>query len=156
MKKSAEFLVSQSFLRGLSSEHLEILARESMHAQFRAGELILEEGALANRFYIILEGHVSIESNVTDDEPLHIQTIGPSGVLGWSWLFPPYHWHFDARAVTPVTAVFFYGVRLREMCDDNPALGYAFMKRISEVVIHRLQAARSDLVTLRQKSTHAG
>jgi CRP/FNR family cyclic AMP-dependent transcriptional regulator len=155
MQKRIDFLATQPFLRDMSREHLELLARESMPSQFKAGELILEEGAPANRFYIILEGHVSIEAHVLDDDPVHIQTIGPGEVLGWSWLFPPYNWHFDARAVTPVKALFFYGVRLREMCEDNPSLGFSFMRRLSEVVIHRLQGVRNDLVALHQKSAHA-
>jgi len=45
---------------------------------------------------------------------VQIQTIGTGDVLGWSWLFPPYYWHFDARAITPVKAIFFYGTALRE------------------------------------------
>ena len=24
-----------------------------------------------------------------------IQTLRAGDVVGWSWLFPPYHWHFD-------------------------------------------------------------
>jgi hypothetical protein len=28
-----------------------------------------------------------------------IQTLGAGEALGWSWLFPPYQWHFSARAV---------------------------------------------------------
>ena len=39
----------------------------------------------------------------------------------WFWLFPPYYWHFDARAVEQTEASFFnkplheqpYGLRLR-------------------------------------------
>jgi hypothetical protein len=67
-------------------------------------------------------------------------------VLGWSWLFPPYLWHFDARAVTPPKAIFFYGTRLRELCEENHDLGYELMKRVSEIVIRRLQATRRELV----------
>ena len=28
-----------------------------------------------------------------------IETIETGEVVGWSWLFPPYRWHFDARAL---------------------------------------------------------
>jgi CRP-like cAMP-binding protein len=72
--------------------------------------------------------------------------LGAGDVLGWSWLFPPYLWHFDARAATPTTAIFFYGTRLRELCDENHDLGYELMKRVSEIVIKRLQATRRELV----------
>ena len=74
-------------------------------------------------------------------------------MLGWSWLFPPYVWHFTARAVEPVRAIFFYGTWLRERCDADPALGYELMKRTTAVVIRRLQAARQQLVSATARPT---
>ena len=67
-------------------------------------------------------------------------------MLGWSWLFPPYYWHFDARAVKPTTAIFIYGTRVRELCENDHDLGYELMRRTAEVVIGRLQSARRRLV----------
>jgi CRP/FNR family cyclic AMP-dependent transcriptional regulator len=75
-----------------------------------------------------------------------IGTVGTGEVLGWSWLFAPYYWMFEARAVTPVRAIFFYGSRLREQCETDHELGYQMMKRTSEVVIGRLQATRRRLL----------
>jgi CRP-like cAMP-binding protein len=80
-----------------------------------------------------------------------IQTIGPGDVLGWSWLFPPYYWNFDARALEPTTAIFFYGTRLRDECEQDKALGYELMKRMTAVAIQRLQATRRQLLALRRK-----
>jgi len=74
-------------------------------------------------------------------------------VLGWSWLFPPYNWHFSARAVEPTTAIFFYGTRLREECEDDPAFGFELMKRVAAIVIQRLQVTRVQLLRLQKEST---
>ena len=41
-------------------------------------------------------------------------------MIGWSWLFPPYVWHFDAQAITDVRATVFDGACLRGKCDDDP------------------------------------
>ena len=70
-------------------------------------------------------------------------------MLGWSWLFPPYYWHFDARALEPTTAIFFYGTRLREQCEQDHDFGYEIMKRMTQVVIQRLQATRKQLLKAR-------
>ena len=48
-----------------------------------------------------------------------IETIGAGDLLGWSWMFPPYVWHFTARAIEPTTAIFFYGSILREYCEKR-------------------------------------
>ena len=55
-------LEAQPFLRGMNTRQLELLAENSMLAEFKAGEKILSEGDAANRFYLILEGLVELES----------------------------------------------------------------------------------------------
>jgi len=145
----AKLIARHPFLEGMKPEHLAILTECAMPAEFKKGELIFREGDPANRFYLIRSGRVELESKVEERDRMLIQTIGPGDVLGWSWLFPPYYWRFDARTTSPVKAIFFYGTRLREQCEQDPAFGYDLMKRTSEVVIKRLQAARRYLVELR-------
>ena len=76
------------------------------------------------------------------------QIIGDGDVLGWSWLFPPFYSHFEARALEPTQSIFLYATRLREECERNYELGYELMKRTVAVVIQRLQATRGRLVEL--------
>jgi CRP-like cAMP-binding protein len=152
MKIDAKALAEQPFFNGLSEPLLEILAKEAMATEFRAGEEIFNEGGPANRFYLICSGVVELEAPTDfEHEPIIVETIGAGSVLGWSWIFPPYCWHFDASAVTPVKAIFFYGTRLREECANNHELGYELTRRISEVTIERLQATRLRLVEQRKK-----
>lgn len=144
--KTTTSLAEQPFLKGMSQQQLELLAENSMLAEFKADERIIYEGGPANRFYLILQGRVDLESSLADGTATHIQTLGAGDVLGWSWLYPPYLWHFDARVVTPTKAIFFYGTRLRELCEENHDLGYELIKRVSEILIRRLQATRRELV----------
>lgn len=146
MKITTTTLAAQPFLNGMNKRQLELLVENSMLAEFKTDERIATQGGPANRFYLILEGQVQLETPVMEGEAMRIQILGPGDVLGWSWLFPPYLWHFDARAVTPTKAIFFYGTRLRELCEENHDLGYELMKRVSEIVIRRLQATRRELV----------
>ncbi|HEV2456191.1 MAG TPA: Crp/Fnr family transcriptional regulator [Verrucomicrobiae bacterium] len=139
-------LAGQPFLKGLATPHLQVLVDDAMPAEFKAGETVFQEGAPANRFYLILNGKVELRSPTdSEDAAIPIDVIEAGGVLGWSWLFPPYSWHFDARAVTPVKAIFFYGTRLREQCEADHELGYEMMKRVSAVVVERLQTTRRRL-----------
>jgi CRP/FNR family transcriptional regulator, cyclic AMP receptor protein len=138
-------LAQHPFLNGLAEEHLRTLEDCAMAASFEPGKLIFREGDPANRFYLITAGKVALET-ATERETTVIQTISAGDVLGWSWLFPPYYWHFDARAVEPTRAIFIYGTRLRELCEQNHELGYQIMKRIADVVIKRLVATRRQLI----------
>jgi CRP/FNR family cyclic AMP-dependent transcriptional regulator len=109
----------------------------------QTGTVIFRKGDTANRFYLIESGKVALESSA-GDQVIRIEEVGGGDLLGWSWIFPPFVWHFDARAIEPTTAIFLYGI-LREHCEADPALGYALFKRMSEVMMRRLQAARVKL-----------
>jgi CRP/FNR family transcriptional regulator, cyclic AMP receptor protein len=137
-------VAAHPFLIGISAHHIRLLADCALRSQFTAGQFIFKKGETANRFYLIERGRVVLESSSGDDV-IRIDEVGPGDLLGWSWIFPPYVWHFDARAIEPSTAIFLYGTILREYCENDPALGYELFKRMSEVMMRRLQAARVKL-----------
>lgn len=145
-------LSGHPYLRGLSPQHLKVLAQNAMPVEFPAGELIFREGDNANRFYLIEEGEVALEAHDGEGGTTIIDTIGAGDVLGWSWMFPPYYWRFDARATRPTKAMFFYGTRLREECEQDPKLGFALATKAAEVAIRRLQATRKKLLENSPKS----
>ena len=146
---SLETLIgAHPFLKGMTQHQHRILASCAMRAHFDAGETVFRAGDPANRFYLILNGKVAIESQGKGRSVVSIQTIGSGEVLGWSWLFPPYIWHFDATALEPTEAVFIYGTPLREECEADHELGYELMKRMAEVMLTRLQATRWQLLGL--------
>ena len=139
-------MAGHPFLKGLSPHHFRLLRECALLARFKPGEVILREGDPANRFYLILRGKVELFASGVDGADVPIETVGAGDMLGWSWLFSPHYWNFDARAVEPTDAIFFYGTPLREECETDHDLGYELLKRMSEVIIHRLQATRRQLV----------
>ena len=141
----ATTIAEHRLFKDLSPHYLELLSEVAMFKEFAAGEILFREGDPANRFYLILDGEVALESAWRDRASVPLQTIGRDDVLGWSWLFPPYYWHFDARATQPTKAIFFYGTWLRENCERDHDFGYEMMKRMSAIVIERLQATRRKL-----------
>jgi CRP-like cAMP-binding protein len=139
-------LAEHAFLKGLDPHQRRLLADCAMVTRFSAGETIFRAGDPANRFYLILSGKVAVEAYVQDQGSKVIQDIGAGDVLGWSWLFPPYYWHFDARALEPTAAIFFYGTPLRTECEADHELGYELLRRMAEVMLRRLQATRRQLL----------
>lgn len=142
---NAEIQSSQAqhpFLRSVSPEHLALVLRNAKEVEFAKGEIILTEGEPANRFFLIESGRVIIEAR----EGNSVQTLGPGEVLGWSWLFPPFSWNFSARAMEPTKCVVLDGGHLLVTAEENPAFGYDMMRRISQIVIGRLQATREKLM----------
>jgi CRP-like cAMP-binding protein len=139
-------IAQQPFFKGLNAHQLQLLTESAMEMQFEPGQSIFQEGSPANRFYLILEGKVVLESELAERGMIPIQTLGPGDDLGWSWLFPPYYLHSSAHALEPTRTIFFYGTRLREQCEQDHDLGYQLMQRVAEVMIQRLRAMQQRLM----------
>ena len=148
MRSLEHVLADAPFLEGLDAERIALLAGCAGNVRFDAGEQLFREGDGADVFYVVRHGSVAVETFVPARGPMMIETIEAGEVIGWSWLFPPYRWHFDARALTQVRATSFDGACLRGKCDADPALGYTLMRRFAQVLIERLQWTRLRLLDL--------
>lgn len=147
-ERSIARLARHPFLKGLNRTQLALLADCALNAQFKSGEVIFREGEKAKIFYLIEKGKVVLESGKDYGEPVVIQTIGAGDLLGWSWMMPPNVWHFTARAIEPTEAIYFAGTILREYCERDHSLGFELHKRMSEVMMKRLQAARRKMLAI--------
>src|SRR4051812_48053261 len=139
-------VAAHPFLCGMNEHHIRLLADVAMQARFEPDQILFQEGEQANRFYLVEHGSVILEAKVQSGKTITIDTIHDGDLIGWSWLFPPYVWHFSARATQPTAAIFFYGTVLREYCEKDHSLGFELFKRMSEVMTRRLQLARRKLL----------
>jgi CRP-like cAMP-binding protein len=146
MQTLEPLLAAHPFFKDLQPRHLQLLVGCASNVRFTAGQFIFREGEEAHHFYLIRHGNVTLEIFVPGRGPLTIQTLGENDVLGWSWLFPPYRWMFDARALTLTRAIALDGQCLRGKCEDDHDLGYELVKRFAQVMMERLQATRLQLL----------
>jgi CRP/FNR family cyclic AMP-dependent transcriptional regulator len=143
----ANDIAATPFLKGMSNRHIRVLASCACRIHFEKGTIIFNQGETANRFYLIAEGTVELEAALESGERRIVAgSIGRGGVLGWSWLLPPYQWQFTARALTQTYALFFYGTVLREHCETDPSLGFELFKRMGREMVTRLRSARRRLL----------
>jgi CRP-like cAMP-binding protein len=141
-------LAEHPFLKGLAPSQIELIAGCASNVRFNKGDYVFREDEEADRFYLIRHGLIALDVFVPQRGPVTIDTIQEGEVLGWSWLFPPYRWHFDARALQLTRAVAFDGKCLREKCDKDSRLGYELVMRFSQIIMQRLQSARLQLLDL--------
>lgn len=146
MRTLETILAEHPFFEGLPDKHLKVIVGCASNVSFEEGETIFREGEEANRFYLIRQGRVALEVYAAGIGTITIQTLDAGDILGWSWLVPPYRWHFDARAVEPVRAIALDGECLRRKCEDDHDLGYELLKRFAEIITQRLQATRLQLL----------
>jgi CRP/FNR family cyclic AMP-dependent transcriptional regulator len=151
METAYDMLAAQPFLAGLSPKQLDKLSYWSKKAVFHAGARLFREGGRADRFWLIKEGRVTLDTDLPGRGPVVVEELGVGAVLGWSWLYPPYKWHFGASAVQTTLAIELDGPGLREVFRRDPELGYEMVSRFMEVVVHRLQATRARLLEIDQE-----
>lgn len=140
------FLTEHTLLKGLPPRYATLLCECASDVRFDEGDIIFRHGDPADRFYLIQDGRVSLDISSHTGETLTIQTLEAGDVLGFSWLFPPYIWYFDARAMKVTRAFALPGTILRGKCEQDPRLGYELMKRFSAVLHARMQATRMQIL----------
>jgi len=141
-------LMDFSLFHDLDHVYMRLLSECASNVGFVPRERVFRQGGSADQCYLIRHGRVSVELCSPHQGPVIIQTLGEGEVLGWSWLFPPYQWYFDARALEPTSAISLDAVCLRSKCDQNPKLGYELMKRFSGIMHERTHAARLQVMEI--------
>jgi CRP/FNR family cyclic AMP-dependent transcriptional regulator len=137
-------------LSELNPQQLRKLIPLAQDKQFDEDDIIFHYGDQSLFLHLIVSGEVALEE-VSGAQPVQVQALHAGDAMGWSALTPGARTHFQARALSPVRTLAFPGDGIRVACDSDPALGYALLKRLVELLADRLDALRIHVAT----SSHA-
>jgi len=140
-------LQKHPFVAGFPPEHVELLATLARQVHFDQGQVIFHQGDDYSVFYLLGEGMVALELEAPD-HLLRVQTLYAGDELDWSAVLPKAGKHFQARALSPVTALAFEGEQLLDTFQRHPQFGLAFMLRLMGVVSERLRATQVQLLDM--------
>lgn len=146
MEEIYNSLSAHPFFDDIKYMYIAQLAECATEVNFDVEKFIFSTGSLADKFYILSEGVVALQVHTSQKGSVTIQTLNKGDVLGWSWLFPPYRWHFDAQVVEATEAIVFNARCVRGKCEQNYELGYQLMQKFSSVIVERLMATRLQLL----------
>jgi len=132
-------------LGGLNAQQLRKILPLADEQRFAAGEIIFRCGEKSSFLHLIVSGDVILEDVQGNQEHIPIQTLYAGDAMGWSAVSSLPQTHFQARALSPVCTIAFAGAHVREACDRDPAMGYALMKRLLELLTERVDAMRHQL-----------
>ncbi len=140
------YLAANRFFSQLDEKAIEFLAASANDGQIERGDVLFRQGAPADKFYLVQRGKVSVEVPALVGPALQIQSLGDGQVLGWSWLIPPYRWHFLARVEEVSEIIEFDGKVILARCEQDPKFGYELLKRFAGLMSERLDAARQRMM----------
>ena len=153
MKVTAAALARQRSLRGMEGDQLEALALAATEILFPARHRIFANGDYADKFWLIESGYVVLDVHVPGEGLTIIGRVGIGGLLGWSWLLPPYERTSGAICVTEVRAVEFNALAVRERFATDPVLRDELTRRLFQVAAGRLRDSSARLVTTGSRSS---
>jgi CRP/FNR family transcriptional regulator, cyclic AMP receptor protein len=146
MTTNKAVLGAQPFLRGMADCHLAKLATLCGHVAMPARQRLFDEGATADRFWLIDAGQVTLDTTVPGQGRLVIGTLGRGDVVGLGWLLPPYQWRIGAVTTQPMQAFEFDARAVRAACDEDPALGFELSRRVLDLLVRRMYAVQDRLL----------
>ncbi|HYA71424.1 MAG TPA: cyclic nucleotide-binding domain-containing protein [Thermoplasmata archaeon] len=144
----ADRVMRHPFFSGMDPTLVCAMAAKAEERTYDVGEMLVREGRPAEEFFLVLDGKVALEIGGADRAVITVETIGRGELLGWSWLVPPYHWRFDARATKPTQVIAIHAATARYALAAHPALAYQFLLKLLPVVGERLENTRVQLLDI--------
>jgi CRP-like cAMP-binding protein len=145
-QSTAEYLSTHDFFSDFSDDVLKFLCECSSMHQIKKGQILFLLGEDANKFYVILNGSISIQMPAIMGPTLEIQSVGKNQIWGWSWLIAPYKWHFQTKAEEDTELLQFDGAALLARCEQEPKFGYELLKKFAELMSVRLTSASQKMM----------
>ena len=141
----AQQLRAHPFSAGMDDSHLATLQTHASAVSFEPEQVLFTTGGLAEHFFLVHTGIVSLRVPNPSGPDRRIQSIHEGSVLGWSWLFPPYTWQFVAVAETPVRAIAVEAASIRDAFETDHDFAHRVLLRVAEAMATRLHAYRREV-----------
>ena len=133
---SIERIRNVDIFRGLRDEELKVVSQYCQEEKVPEATALCEEGARADKLFILEEGTVCIKFK----KGVHFEIHGPGKILGWSFLVPPNRYTASAVTVTPSSLLTIKSPDFYELVHKEAKLGLKIMDNLSQVVSGRLKA----------------
>lgn len=144
-------LRAHPFLRGLSEAHLKMIADCAEHRTFSRHAYLMRQYRPAQCFFLLLSGRVSLCTHVAPRGVVQVDMAEAPVALGWSWLAPPYRWHFDAQTLEPVETIIVHAPRIREYMVEHKAFANELYRRFFELVVSRVHGVQLQMMDIYAK-----
>ncbi len=145
---SPELLRRYPCFAGIGHETLRRLAMIAEERVFPAGTAIFREWDRADWFYVILAGEVRIQYRGPKGEARTVDTLEEGDILAWSALVQPYRTTGVGTAAKETRVVALPATRLRDLCEEDPRLGFDLMGEVVRRLAARLDSIRAQIAAM--------
>jgi CRP-like cAMP-binding protein len=145
---SSQILSQIELFEGVPQGQLAAIAGIGEEVTYQEGETIFREGDNAEQLYILLQGNISIQVQLSSrPERITVSVISqPNQSFGWSGVVAPYHYTASALCKTGCRLLAINGQQLLQVLQEEPASGFIVMQRIAGIISSRLRNSRMALL----------
>ncbi len=134
----------------LTPKEVERLSSASGVVKLEKGERVYAEGMPASHLFALLKGKVELRRPTRGTLSFVVDEVAEGGVFGVSSLMGQTRYLLNAECVEDAEVLKVESQFLRRLFDENPAIGYAFERRISGILFKRYVDAMEKLRSIVQ------
>lgn len=132
--------MKSELIEGLEDDEVVRLAAIGKRRPLKSGEYLFLLGDNAERLFVVSRGMIDLcfplsFGGVIRD--VKAESLSPGDTLGWSSLVKPYRFTMSARAAEDAEVIGFSRTDLSRLFEDSPHSGYAFTKKLCEIIARR-------------------
>jgi signal-transduction protein with cAMP-binding, CBS, and nucleotidyltransferase domain len=146
----AEKLKKHDLFGLLSPKEIDRLSNASGVMQLKEGERVYSDGVPASHLFVLLRGRVELRRPMKGGASLLVDDIVEGGIFGVSSLVETERYLLYAECVEDSEVLKVEGGVLRQILNENPAVGYRIQKRISQIFFKRYVEAMERLQSVAQ------
>ena len=121
----------------LTDEMLDKLIPITELLSFDKNEYIFRQGDRARRLYMLLQGKVLLEQEITDKITVSVSAIKPGFSFGWSAMLDEELFTTDAICAEPCKILSFREKKIKALCETDHSLGYIMSQRLLRIMKKR-------------------
>jgi CRP-like cAMP-binding protein len=118
---------------------------------FQKGDVIFEEGAKAEEFYMLKRGKVLLEVDVSDSIIVSLGSVKSGQTLGWSALIEGGIHSSYAICAEQSEVIAIPGQRFLQILTEDTAVGFLVMSRIFQIFSRRLERRTGQFLKVMRK-----
>ena len=159
-------LAGFKFFDEVKPDALESIARIGKISNYKAEEIIFRFDEPATHLYGVMEGEVDLSvvfkdkvlkteiqyeeaiqaSMVEEEKSIVVDSVLPGQVFGWASLVGPARRTVTARCAEACRVIALSADGLKKMFEEDNALGYAIMTKMSDIISRRLKKRTEKLI----------
>ncbi len=124
-------------LRYLTDEMLEKLIPVTDLLLFDENEFIFRQGDEADRLYMLMEGKVLLELDVSDSITVSVSSIKPGQAFGWSAMLEEASFSVNALCSERCEVLSIRSEKLKALLEQDHTMGYILSQRLLAIMKKR-------------------